>query len=270
MDDFEKGLRSGLRRLVEDEHPPLPRGFGDGRVRPGWTRRATIAIAIAASIVVGTVALASVRSNERDEGRGISAAAENATSSTTVTPTPVGIFAEPFSGPNRGWPSDARYRFVDGGYEGVLADRRPQGATARAPVPVSLIPQDVRVSVKVTKTSLTSGGSFGLMCREHEGRRYGARIFDEGNFVITKVVDPVASGTALGTGKAAVRAGEQNEVALVCAGQSPVTLTLFVNGVWAGQSTDEQGYPVGTVGIDLAAETPGVRALFDDFVITAA
>ncbi|MCA1674077.1 MAG: hypothetical protein LC799_18390 [Actinobacteria bacterium] len=109
-------------------------------------------------------------------------------------------------------------------------------------------------------------GSFGLACRDNDGRRYEGRIDVNRTWKITRDGKDIAKGA-----DDAIKAEGTNRLALECRGgtsaNAPVVLDLHVNGTRVGGVTDPDGLPPGKVGVVLASQSQEVQALFDNFVL---
>lgn len=192
-------------------------------------------------------------------------------------PAPGLVLSETFSERDRGWTDDATFKYDNGTYVGMLPAGPAGGKSSRAPVATDHLPPNVRTSVVAQKTSESSGGSFGVFCRDTGGLRYGARIdSDAQSYTIYKIeVSGEREKTMVPRDfNANIRRSGPNTIALECtgdpAGDKPVALALFVNGERVGGTVDPVGYASGQVGLEIASDTEGVGVRFDNLVISRA
>ena len=188
-------------------------------------------------------------------------------SNTTETQNGLLLFADDFSQSDSGWD---RQRTADGitDYENgqyLIQVNRPDVDYFANP---SLSLTDVHLEVEAVNASSVKDNEFGLICRfQNKNDFYAGLISSDGYYGIFKVkggsyqllgMDVMVQSAAIKTGS------EKNLIRLDCVGQD---LKLFVNGVQLDARQDAD-FSKGDVGLLAGAyQTPGVKILFDTFVV---
>lgn len=178
------------------------------------------------------------------------------------------LYQDDFSDPRSGWDDGANDRgslhYVGGRYQIVLKKTNDGMFGSRI---WADLPPNVRVEVDATKVT-PALGSFGLACRDDNGRRYEARVDINHRWRIAREGRNLSSGSS-----DLIHADGTNQLGLECRGgggsHTTVNLDLYVNGVRVGGATDGDGLGPGGIGVVVASGTEEVQVLFDNFAVRA-
>jgi len=271
-----------------------PGGDGGGRP-PARRRRRLTTMVVSAVVAAGVAAGLVVLLNSGGDGNAEPTQGPSGPVTTGIAPTakafPAGtvIYADDFHDNSGKWDETSQGGFhigLRGGryFEEIKRTSTPQVFAPAFPgLPELAVLGDVRVAVTATKVAGTGPNGFGLACRTNgDTLSYYLVVSTTGGWAIEKSDGQNQPVLLQGTSPF-IRKGERagNVIEGSCAGgvgNTPVTLTLFVNGNQLGsvQDTpdiDVQGdspgvYPTGTVGL-VTVGNLGLRVEFDDFSIRA-
>lgn len=192
------------------------------------------------------------------------------TATTTETSVPKLVYQDDFAS-KTGWSTESSnnysFEFINKGYQMTSKVKN---------VPIWSVRnntyQDVQVEVdiaevKVTGSTASKGGYFGLVCRHGGGGEFYALVIGtDGFYGIGKKGSGVFSFLKQGAvpPEANLSITEANRVRADCMGN---TLALYVNGILVAEVQDKS-YLKGDVGMVVGSRTKGtVTALFDSFAV---
>lgn len=177
------------------------------------------------------------------------------------------IFSDDFSNSSSGWD---RQRNTDGvtdyqnGRYLIEVDRANFDYFSNPSISLA----DGRVEVEATNSSEVEDNEFGVICRfQNKNNFYAGLISSDGYYGIFKVkggeyqllgMEVMPKSTAIKSGS------EKNLIRLDCIGSN---LRLFVNGVQLDERQDAD-FTKGDVGLLAGSyQVPGVKVLFDNFIV---